>query len=166
MSRFALARLDPPAQAVFEMKTTLRRLCLVSLVALLTSCGARDAIQLPSVIPSGLARGFAEDQEQVKHLRRWVPDTFPAGTTMLDYRRADAWDGTIAEFWILNCVGGFSSLTQTTAMRTSIQVPTDSGYKDLAVDLRRLGITLGGKCPPAVGTSSGRPQPRTRTCEA
>jgi len=120
------------------------------LLALTSSCGRQDAPPSQSVIPPGLARPFAEDTEQVKQLRPWVSDALPSGTLILDYRREDAWDGTIAEFWILNCPTGFGSLTQSTDTRTVIQVPADSAYKVLEVDLRRLGVRLGGERPSRV----------------
>ena len=125
-------------------------LFMAGLFVLTCSCGRQDTAPTQSVIPSGLARPFAEDAEQVKQLRPWVSDAFPAGTVILDYRREDAWDGTIAEFWILSCPGGFGVLIPSTDTRTAIQVPAESAYKVLALDLRRLGVTLGGERPPQV----------------
>jgi hypothetical protein len=125
----------------------LHGLLLVSLLALTTSCGRQDTAPARSVIPPGLARPFTEDLEPVRQLRPWVSDALPAGTVILDYRREHAWDGTVAEFWILDCPGGFASLTKLTNARTGVQVTADAAYKVLQNDLRRLGVTLGGDRP-------------------
>jgi hypothetical protein len=103
-----------------------------------------------------LEKHFDENLEEAARLRKWVGDALPQKTTLVYYKREDAWDGTIAEFWILNCPTGFEALRQSDTNRNCFQIPSDSAYPVIDPELARLGVHLGGSHSPTVWTLDWR----------
>jgi hypothetical protein len=121
------------------------RIVLLSgcLAAALTSCNGRATVP-PAAAP------FEEHSEPAKALRAWVTDPLPEGTVLVGYRREEAWDGTVAEEWILDCPGGFAPLRQAGVGREVLQVPADAPYQVLDNRLAALGVRLKGDRPDRV----------------